>query len=371
MDPIEQQLRIAMEHHQRGELPQAERIYRAILASNPNQPDALHRLGLIAAACNRPEDAAKLIERSIVIAPTVAEYHINLGMLRLQNGQRNDALASFDRALTLVPKDLSSLAMLGGVLKDLGRIDDALRCCAWMIQIDPNWAPAHANQGIALAELRRYDEAIESLHRAIALQLNYLDAINALGLILNERGRCDEATDMHTRARRRSSRMGHEHVSNLGGVLIAQGKIPAAIAFYRDAMARGIRNSVLHDNLLLALNLDERANPEEIANEHRQWAAEYERPLLMHPAARHDNDRDPQRKLRVAYHGMGSTGSHRSACLGLELCDLFSRSRFRSIASLSRIESDLAGRTMDQLPRRRRSPDARDHRRRVRAGGSP
>ena len=40
-------MQIALQHHQAGRLHEAGRIYQSVLARNPNEPDALHLLGLV------------------------------------------------------------------------------------------------------------------------------------------------------------------------------------------------------------------------------------------------------------------------------------------------------------------------------------
>ena len=45
---VAQAFAAAVQHHQAGRLAQAEQFYRAILANQPNHPDALHLLGVIA-----------------------------------------------------------------------------------------------------------------------------------------------------------------------------------------------------------------------------------------------------------------------------------------------------------------------------------
>jgi len=45
---IQQSLDLAVQHHNAGDLPKAEGIYRQILQSEPNQPVALNLLGVIA-----------------------------------------------------------------------------------------------------------------------------------------------------------------------------------------------------------------------------------------------------------------------------------------------------------------------------------
>ena len=43
-----QALDVAVKHHAAGRLPEAESIYQQILQTDPNQPIALHLLGVIA-----------------------------------------------------------------------------------------------------------------------------------------------------------------------------------------------------------------------------------------------------------------------------------------------------------------------------------
>src|SRR5207248_10437101 len=65
---IEQALAVAVRHHQRGELPQAETIYRKILAAQPRNADAMQLLGVLAHQIGRNDAALDLIGRAIVIA---------------------------------------------------------------------------------------------------------------------------------------------------------------------------------------------------------------------------------------------------------------------------------------------------------------
>ena len=49
----------ALDHHQAGRLGQAEAIYRQILSHQPNHPDALHMLGVLAHQMNQNDAAAR------------------------------------------------------------------------------------------------------------------------------------------------------------------------------------------------------------------------------------------------------------------------------------------------------------------------
>ncbi|MGE3164107.1 MAG: tetratricopeptide repeat protein [Planctomycetota bacterium] len=44
---LHEALAFAMLQHQRGLLPEAEKLYRRVLAAAPDHPDALHYLGVV------------------------------------------------------------------------------------------------------------------------------------------------------------------------------------------------------------------------------------------------------------------------------------------------------------------------------------
>src|SRR5262245_14538789 len=79
MPTIAEALATAVQHHQAGELQAAEQIYRQILASNPNQPDALHLLGVVASQVGNQEFAIESISRAIALDATDPGFHNNLG----------------------------------------------------------------------------------------------------------------------------------------------------------------------------------------------------------------------------------------------------------------------------------------------------
>ena len=59
---IEQALLQGIEGQEEGKLQEAERLYRAILQSQPLHPDAKHNLGVLAASISKAEDALPLLK---------------------------------------------------------------------------------------------------------------------------------------------------------------------------------------------------------------------------------------------------------------------------------------------------------------------
>ena len=59
---IEQALQQGVAAHKEGKLQDAERLYRAILQSQPAHPDANHNLGVIAALLIKPRQHCRYLK---------------------------------------------------------------------------------------------------------------------------------------------------------------------------------------------------------------------------------------------------------------------------------------------------------------------
>ena len=72
---LPQALDMAVQHLMANRLSEAESIFRQILKKDPNLPDALHFLGVIAHQKGKGEIAIDLIRRALTIAPDYMEAH--------------------------------------------------------------------------------------------------------------------------------------------------------------------------------------------------------------------------------------------------------------------------------------------------------
>ena len=89
--------------HQAGRLGEAERYYRQILEVDPDHPDGLHLLGVIAHETGHSADAIDLIGKAIARNGRVADFHCNLGNALHALGRLSEAKAHYRRAIKLNP----------------------------------------------------------------------------------------------------------------------------------------------------------------------------------------------------------------------------------------------------------------------------
>ncbi|MBL8825529.1 MAG: tetratricopeptide repeat protein [Planctomycetaceae bacterium] len=195
-------LQIALDHHQSGRFPQAEQLYRQILAEDPNFHEAWHLLGLMAHQLGQNPAAIDLIGKAVQLLPNSALYYSNLGL----------------------------------AWEALGQSDKALYCYSRAVDIDPNFPEAHNNLGILLQTLGRLPEAVVSAQRAVQLRPNYPEALNNLASIYHSQGRLADAERTYRDALRLSPAQPQIH-TNLGSVFVEQGRHDEAECEFAAALA--------------------------------------------------------------------------------------------------------------------------------------
>ena len=74
---IEQALQKGIDAHKEGKLQDAERLYRAILQSQPSHPDANHNLGVLAVSLNKADAALPLFKTALEANPKIEQFWLS------------------------------------------------------------------------------------------------------------------------------------------------------------------------------------------------------------------------------------------------------------------------------------------------------
>jgi len=155
---IQQLFRQALQHHHSGRLPDAERLYRQILAAEPTHAASMLRLGMMAREVGRRDVALDLLRRAINLNPHSAEAYYYLGVALIDVGELNDAIAALGRSVALQPDSAAAQSNLGVALYETARFEQAIAAYRRSIQLGPDSASAHWNLAIALLILGRLPE---------------------------------------------------------------------------------------------------------------------------------------------------------------------------------------------------------------------
>ena len=142
-------LDVALALHDKGNLAEAERIYREIIGQEPNNPDALHLLGVVAHQTGHHQQAVSLITRAIRLCNSAPIYYCNLGEALRMLTRFEDARAAFSQAIAIDPNFTEAYNNLATTYQHVGEFREALAWCERALAIDPDHVNAHYNRALA------------------------------------------------------------------------------------------------------------------------------------------------------------------------------------------------------------------------------
>jgi protein O-GlcNAc transferase len=266
----DQLLARATDAHRQGRHAEADKLYRKLLDIDPQDFDAVHRLGILKLHEGANTQARQLLEQAVSLQPRNAAAQSNLGTVLLKTDQFGAALERFDAAAALQPDDLDFqfnranallllakysealecldmlakrqprdpeiLSQRAAALRKLERNDEALAGYDQALMLSPDNAVLHANRGNVLRALWRFEEALEACDRAVALTPNDADCHHRRGTSLGDLERHEDAIEAFDIA----IAIAPDHVPSLfnrGNVLLKLKKYDEAIAAHRAVLA--------------------------------------------------------------------------------------------------------------------------------------
>lgn len=274
-----------------GLLAEAEDLYRRAVAAAPQEPSALHLLGLLLHQTRRDAEAIPLLRRAIEVDPRSPDYRNTLANVLRGQGALVEAEALLRVALELEPGFLEAHVNLGNVLGDLGRLDEAVGAFVTAIGIDGRCVEAHVglgriyqklnrtedaiaeyraaltlrpdlsqvwyNLGLALESQDRIDQALEAYQQALAIRPDYAEAFNNLGNLLQAKGDLRGAAEAFESAVKWKPDFAEAHF-NLGNAAREARRLEDAVVCYRRALSIRPEMAWAHENLGVVLQLQGR-----------------------------------------------------------------------------------------------------------------
>ena len=154
---IAELMKLAGEHEQAGRLVEAENLLRLVTGDKADHHPAVHLLGIVAFKQDRIDEAVRLMEQSIALAPLEALYQRNICEIYRVQGRFDEALTAGRRAAQLAPNDIHCYHNLGVLYYHRLELDEAIASGERALAIAPDFPGAHF--GIAEASLLRGDFA--------------------------------------------------------------------------------------------------------------------------------------------------------------------------------------------------------------------
>ena len=237
---INRVLQQAVTAHKEGKFEEAERLYRAILQSQPLHPDANHNLGVLAVSAKKVGVALPLFKTALKSNPKTEQYWISYIDALIREEQLDNAKQALDQArkqgverevlnvlvervrlikhapnatsteqkkkeevkkqnLKSIGSSQERLASLSGHYQN-GRYDEAETLAVSFTQEFPQNQVGWKLLGIVLRKTGRIYEALAPRQKAAALSPKDPEAHRSLGDTLKELGRLAEAEASYKQA---------------------------------------------------------------------------------------------------------------------------------------------------------------------------
>ena len=290
---IVQALQHGVAAHKAGKLEEAERLYRAILKSQPAHPDANHNLGVIAVSVNKADAALPLFKTAVEANPLIEQFWLSYVDALIKEKQFDNAKEVFEQAKkqvvagekvnalekdlrlitearrTALPgqkkhnkakkQNLKAISPSDTELKILlehyqnGRYCDAVKLALSITEQFPKDQFAWKVLGSAHKQTGRVRESLAASQKAVALSPQDAEAHSNFGNTLQELGRLDEAEASLRQAITLKPDFVKAHY-NLGNTLQELGRLDEAKASYTQAIALKPDYAEAHSNLAITLH---------------------------------------------------------------------------------------------------------------------
>ena len=273
---IQQALQQGVTAHKEGKLQDAERLYRAILQSQPGQPDANHNLGVITVSVNKTAAALPLFKTALEANPKIGQFWLSYIDALIKEKQFENAKLVIEQAKTqgVAEGKLNSLEAKLALIADApmstlskqnnknknekkqnvsgisppqeqisklfeyyqsGRFSDAEKLAVSISNAFSKHPFGWKVLGAVLKQTGRAIDSLTAMQKSVKLAPQDAEAHNNLGATLQELGRLDEALASYNQAIALKPDYAEAH-SNLGNTFKELGRLGEALASYAQAI---------------------------------------------------------------------------------------------------------------------------------------
>lgn len=218
-------------------------IAPGLLHAQDAKVQAVFQRGAAAMRSGHVSEAEAAFREAVKLAPSIADAHLDLGLVLGREGKLDEAIASLQEALRLNPQLEGTHMFLGIFLHQANRQDEARAALQQEIDQHPNNAEALTWLGMVELAAGHPERAIGPFDRAAELQPDDLN-------VLEYRGRAHNLVARDSYARMARLDPGSWHVHRVQAELYAdEGRHTDAIAEYEAAIKIEARNPDLYEGL--------------------------------------------------------------------------------------------------------------------------
>lgn len=167
LDPSRKNLLMGADHQRSGRFEDAERIYRGVIAKEPNNVTAIRMLGSLASETRRHGIAVRQLRKAVEMEPNYFGAWLDLARELSEQEKFEECEEALKHTIRLEPNLPLPRTLLGSMLAKAGRYDEAVAAYELALDMEPDHSGSLAGMGHLLRTIGRTDEAIAAYRQCI------------------------------------------------------------------------------------------------------------------------------------------------------------------------------------------------------------
>lgn len=283
-----------------GDMSAALVFLSAAIEAHPDHAVLLNAYGNTLRQAEKTDEAINILQKALKISPAYAEAHNNLGLAYALDQKMDQAAEQMKRATELKPRSPIISNNYGALMLRMFRFDEAIKALANSVAYDPDYDDALINLGVAHYMRGDGAQAISAYRRVLERAPDNGFARYSLGVSYLEDQRLTEA-EVEIRNALDLDPNNAMAYNTLGVLLLEQHYVAEA----REKMRRAadvntLSAPVFFSNYAFTSLYDPDTTNSEIFEIHKEFGSRFAT-TNFDLTRRHNNQRDTDRKLRIAY----------------------------------------------------------------------
>ena len=200
INPPPQQLKKLATLLQKGHLEEVVRRSQDLLSEFSSSPALLDILGGAHKLLGNLPDAQETLQKAAELNPSSHQIQNNLGAVLKSAGKLDDAIVAYQNAVTLKPDYFEAHYQLGSIFLEQSELEDAISAYREVLRLEPDHFDAYCDLATALRENGELDESLSTYQKALALKPKSAKAYFNMASALKEKGDIDEAVSNYQKA---------------------------------------------------------------------------------------------------------------------------------------------------------------------------
>lgn len=151
----------------------AARLFKSLLADDPNNLELLNSLGQLYIKASDDEKALPFYEKIIKLNPDNVDAYNNMGGIYRRLKRYDESITVLDKALSFNKNNSEVKYNLGFTYKLMGKNDEACHCFEYVISENPNDVLAYNHLGSIYAAKKDYQKSISIYKRGLQVDPNH------------------------------------------------------------------------------------------------------------------------------------------------------------------------------------------------------